>query len=235
MRAVVTGAASGMGRATAERLVREGVEVIAVDLRDPGVAGAQDYVCDVGDPAARERLARDAGAVDYLVNAAGIIHTKPIWEVQVEDWRRLQIVNAESVFFLCQLLGRSIPDGGAIVNLSSVSAKLSATIELASYAATKTTILSITRSFAYALAPRVRVNAICPGIVDTPMQEAVLEEVAPLRGLKPDELSDARTKAVLLGRTSTPDEAATLIWFMLHDAVYMTGQAVNWTGGMITW
>jgi NAD(P)-dependent dehydrogenase (short-subunit alcohol dehydrogenase family) len=137
------------------------------------------------------------------------------------------------VFFLCQLLGRQMPDGGAIVNLSSVSAKLSATIELASYAASKTTILSITRSFAYALAPRVRVNAICPGIVDTPMQEAVLEEVAPLRGLTPQELSDARTKTVLLGRTSTPDECARLVWFLLAEASYMTGQAVNWTGGMV--
>jgi NAD(P)-dependent dehydrogenase (short-subunit alcohol dehydrogenase family) len=233
MRAVVTGAASGIGRATAERLVREGVDVIAVDIREPHVEGTQPYVCDLADAAARERLAELAGGVEYLVNAAGIILTKPIWEVTTDDWRRIQTVNAESVFFLCQLLGRQMPDGGAIVNLSSVSAKLSATIELASYAASKTTILSITRSFAYALAPRVRVNAICPGIVDTPMQEAVLEEVAPLRGLTPQELSDARTKTVLLGRTSTPDECARLVWFLLAEASYMTGQAVNWTGGMV--
>src|SRR6266508_2595524 len=87
MRAVVTGAASGIGRATAERLLREGVEVLAVDIREPAVEGAESYLCDVGDPAARERLAADAGAVDYLVNAAGIILMKPIWEVTVEEWR----------------------------------------------------------------------------------------------------------------------------------------------------
>src|SRR3954467_13404466 len=78
MRAVVTGAASGIGRATAERLLREGVDVIAVDIHEPQVEGAQPYICDLADAAAREQLAAFAGSVDYLVNAAGIILTKPI-------------------------------------------------------------------------------------------------------------------------------------------------------------
>src|SRR5262245_59421583 len=148
MRAVVTGAASGIGRATAERLLLEGVEVIAVDLRETDVEGAQPYLCDVGDPDARERLADYAAAVDYLVNAAGIIQSKSIWDVTVDDWRRIQTVNAESVFFLCQLIGRRMNDGGAIVNLSSSSAKLVQTPEVAPYSSSKTTILGITRNFA---------------------------------------------------------------------------------------
>jgi NAD(P)-dependent dehydrogenase (short-subunit alcohol dehydrogenase family) len=95
----------------------------------------------------------------------------------------MQDVNAEGTFFLCQKIGLRLTPGGAIVNLSSSSAKLARTIEVAAYAASKTTILSITRSFAYALASqRVRVNAIVPGIVDTPMQEDVLERVAPMQG-----------------------------------------------------
>src|SRR6202044_4153267 len=103
-----------------------------------------------------------------------------IFEWPLDDGRRVQAVNAEATFFLCQKVGPRLTPGGAIVNLSSSSAKLATTIEVAAYAASKTTILSVTRSFAYALAPRrVRVNAILPGIVDTPMQDEVLERVAP--------------------------------------------------------
>ena len=127
-------------------------------------------------PQARAKLADWADGANYLVNSAGVILIKPIFELTVEDWRRVQDVNAEATFFLCQKIGPRLAPGGAIVNLSSSSAKLATTIEVAAYAASKTTILSITRSFAYALAPRrVRVNAILPGIVDTPMQEEVLE------------------------------------------------------------
>lgn len=130
-----------------------------------------------------------------------------------------------------------MPDGSAIVNLSSSSAKLTSTVEVAIYAASKTTVTSITRSFAYAFAPRrIRVNAVCPGIVDTPMQDAVLAEVAPLRGLTPEQLSKARTAAVPLARGSSPDECAGLIWFLLSDeAAYMTGQSINFSGGLVTW
>ena len=125
----------------------------------------------------------------------------------------------------------------SIVNLSSSSAKYATTVEVAAYAASKTTILSITRSFAYALAARrVRINAILPGIVDTAMQEEVLAKVAPMRGLTADEWRDARTSAVPLARGASADECAGLIWFLLSDeAAYMTGQAINFTGGLVTW
>jgi NAD(P)-dependent dehydrogenase (short-subunit alcohol dehydrogenase family) len=236
-RAVVTGAASGIGRAAARRLVREGVHVLAVDLRDPGLERSESFVCDVADPTERERLIEAAHGIDYLVNGAGVIELKPIWEFTVGDWRRIQTVNAESVFFLCQGIGPHMRTGGAIVNLSSSSAKLASTTEAAVYAASKTAILSITRSFAYALAQRdIRVNAICPGIVDTPMQDRVIEEVARLRGNTREELAKARNAMVPLGRSSTADECAGLIWFLLSgEAGYMTGQAIDWTGGMVMW
>jgi NAD(P)-dependent dehydrogenase (short-subunit alcohol dehydrogenase family) len=240
--AVVTGAASGIGNAVARRLVREGVGVLAVDI-DAGrleaavPAGCKTLVANLGDPADRARVAAAAEGVDYLVNAAGIIRIQPIFEVTVEDWREILMVNAESTFFLCQAIGPRMRPGGAIVNLSSSSAKLATTTEVAVYAASKTAILSITRSFAYALAPRsVRVNAICPGIIDTPMQDRVLDGVARIRGLTPSELSDARTRTVALGRAASADECAGAIWFLLSDeSAYMTGQAVNFTGGLVTW
>jgi NAD(P)-dependent dehydrogenase (short-subunit alcohol dehydrogenase family) len=240
-RGVVTGAASGIGRATAERLLREDVSVLGVDRDEAGLhavaeAGADVLVADLALPGERERVAEAAAGADYLVNAAGIIRLKPILEFTVEDWRDIFTINAESIFFLCQQIGPQLREGGAIVNLSSSSAKLATTTEACVYAASKATILSVTRSFAYALAPRVRVNAICPGIVDTPMQEKVLDEVAPVRGISREELEEARTRTVPLGRSSPAEECAGLIWFMLSDqSAYMTGQAINWTGGMVTW
>ena len=241
-RGIVTGAGSGIGKAVVLRMLREGVEALAVDI-DAGKlsqlenAGCETLVADITDPEVRVRLADWADGANYLVNSAGVIMIKPIFDVTVDDWRRLQTINAEATFFLCQQIGPRLRPGGAIVNLSSSSAKFATTVEVAAYAASKTTILSITRSFAYALASRpVRVNAILPGIVDTPMQEEVLERVAPMRGLTPQELHHARTKLVPLGRGSSPEECAGLIWFLLSDeAAYMTGQAINFTGGLVTW
>jgi NAD(P)-dependent dehydrogenase (short-subunit alcohol dehydrogenase family) len=241
-RALVTGAASGIGRAVVKRLVAEGVSVLAVDidaarLEQLGVGQTQTLAADLADPVERARVA-DAGAgADYLVNAAGIIRLKPILEITLEDLRDVYAVNVEAVWMLCQAIGQSMPSGGAIVNLSSSSAKLATTTEAAAYASSKAAVLSITRSFAYAYAPRqVRVNAVCPGIIDTPMQERVLEEVAARRGLPVDELRQARTRMVPLERAASAEECAGLIWFLLSDeSAYMTGQAINFSGGLVMW
>jgi len=241
-RGIVTGAARGIGKAAALRMRAEGVSVLAVDRDAEGLealaaAGCETMVADLAEPAERDRLAERGVDCDQLVNAAGIVLIKPITEVTVEDWRRVQTINAEAIFFLCQKIGPRMKPGGAIVNLSSSSAKLASTIEVAAYAASKTTILSITRSFAHALAARpVRVNAICPGIVDTPMQETVLADIGPLRGMSAAELNAARIRNVPLGRSASPEECAGLIWFLLSkESGYMTGQAINYTGGMVTW
>ncbi|MET0771992.1 MAG: SDR family NAD(P)-dependent oxidoreductase [Candidatus Limnocylindrales bacterium] len=241
-RAVVTGAARGIGLAIARRLLQEGASVLAIDLDGEGLKavaaeGAETLIADVADPAGREAIAAAAGEPRYLVNAAGILFVRSIWEVALEDWRRLYAVNVEGTFFLCQALGQRMPSGGAIVNLSSSSAKASGTVEVTPYSSSKAAVLGITRSFAYALAPRnVRVNAICPGIIDTPMQDKVLEQVAPLRGMTAEELAVGRLKTVPLGRVGTPEETAALTWFLLSDdAAYMTGQAVNLTGGLVMW
>ena len=241
-RAVVTGAASGIGQAVVRRLLREGATVLAVDINEAGLApvvaeGAIPVAASVADPDGRAAIAAAAGEIDYLVNAAGILFVRDIWEVGLEEWRRLYAVNVEGTFFTIQALGRSIRPGGAIVNLSSSSAKLSSTVEVTPYSSSKATILGITRSFAYVLAKRdVRCNAICPGIIDTPMQDKVLEQVAPLRGATVEELSKSRLTAIPLGRAASADETAGAIWFLLSDeSRYMTGQAVNFTGGLVMW
>ena len=238
----MTGAAGGIGRAVTERLLHERVDVLAVDvdrtrLKDIAALGCDVFVADLADDEQRTKLAAVAEGFDYLVNAAGILFVKPIFGVTVEEWRTIQAVNVESVFFLCQRIGARLNPGGAVVNLSSSSAKLATSIDVAPYAASKTAILSITRSFAYALADRrVRVNAVCPGIVETDMQERFLEGVSQERGMSPTELDAQRKKAVPLGRGASAAECAGLIWFLLSDeAAYMTGQAINFTGGAVNW
>ena len=241
-RAVVTGAASGIGRATALLLLEGGTDVVAVDRDAAGLsvvadAGAQPVVCDVTGSAARARLVDAAGpACDHLVNAAGIIRLATLDAVTEDDWEETMAVNARALFFLCQAFVPRLRAGGAVVNVASAGGKTGSTHEAAVYCASKAAVLSLTRSFAHAYAARgVRVNAVCPGLVDTPMNDVVLQGVAPLRGLEPAEYGRTRLGAVPLGRLADPREVAAVIVFLLSDASsYMTGQSVNVTGGMVT-
>lgn len=238
--AVVTGAASGIGRACADRILREGVSVLAVDRDDAGLGhfrqqGVATLVADLAAEPERDRVVAAATGARYLVNAAGVIRLRPILESGVADMRAIYPVNVEAVWDLTSRLGRAMPRGGAIVNIGSFAAKVASTIECAVYASSKAAVLSITRSFAYAFAPEgVRVNAVVPGIIDTPMQDQVIEKVAEFRHTTPGELARTRNATVPLGRTGTPQECAGIIWFLLSaEADYMTGQAINITGGQI--
>ena len=241
-RAVVTGAGRGMGRATALRLIDEGARVVAVDidataLKEVAARGAEAVAADLADPAERRRVldAALASRVDYLVNAAAILGPRPFWEVDEEHFRRVFAVNLESAWFLSLGLGQRLVEGGAIVNFSSPSARLAGTVEAAVYAATKTAIQSMTRSFAHALAPRsVRVNAISPGIIDTPMQQEALDAVASTRGIDRAELDAQRRRLVPLGRWGTPEEIAGIVAWLLSDAAaYITGQCIYVDGGYV--
>jgi NAD(P)-dependent dehydrogenase (short-subunit alcohol dehydrogenase family) len=241
-RAIVTGAASGIGLATVRRLVAEGLDVVGADLNAEVVTvmeshGAVGVAADVGSASGRATILESAGDANYLVNCAGVIRVAPILEASPTDWHAIFAVNAEAVFFLCQAFGARVAAGGAIVNISSSAAKLATTTEVAIYAASKAAVLSISRSFAYALAARnVRVNAVCPGIVDTPMERGLLRQVAQDRDVTVADLESARHKTIPLGRAATPDEIAEVIWFLLSDrASFMTGQSVNVTGGQVVW
>ena len=238
--AVVTGAASGIGRACARRIHREGFRVLAVDKNEAGLEefraqGVATLAADLASESERDRVVAAGTGARYLVNAAGVIRLRPILESGVADMRAIYPVNVEAVWDLTSRLGRVMPRGGAVVNLSSFSAKIASTIECAVYASSKAAVLSITRSFAHAFAPQgVRVNAVVPGIIDTPMQDEVLAKVAEFRHMEPDEVSRTRNATMPLGRTGTPEDCAGIIWFLLSaEAAYMTGQAVNITGGQI--
>ena len=243
---VVTGAASGIGRATALHLLHDGVAVIAVDINPAAAdelqsAGAQFVQADVASPEGRAAVAAAARALprglSHVVNAAGVIDVTAPLRVTVEGFRRVFSVNVEGLYFLTQELEPLLNDGASIVNLSSSSAKLTTTVEVAPYAASKAAVLSLTRTLALTLAPRrIRVNAICPGIVDTPMERSVLAGVGAVRGIPVDQLSEGRDASVPLGRGSAPEEVAGAIAFLLSDAAaYITGEAMNFSGGQVVW
>ena len=183
------------------------------EFRAQGVA---TLVADLASESERDRVVAAATGARYLVNAAGVIRLRPILESGVADMRAIYPVNVEAVWDLTSRLGRAMPRGGAVVNLGSFSAKIASTIECAVYASSKAAVLSITRSFAYAFAPQgVRVNAVVPGIIDTPMQDEVLAKVAEFRHMQPDEVSRTRNATVPLGRTGSPEDCAGIIWFLL--------------------
>jgi NAD(P)-dependent dehydrogenase (short-subunit alcohol dehydrogenase family) len=228
--AIVTGAGSGIGQAVAQQLLGAGARVTAVDINEAGLtpvadAGATPLVVDLADPEQRDRVVQAArnDPPHALVNAAAILQVIPLADVDPDVFRRHFTVNVEAV------------EGGSIVNFSSPSARWAYTLETAVYGATKTAIQGVTRSFAIHLAPRgIRVNAISPGITDTPMQEKVLREVSRLRGLDYDQLSASRTDLVPLKRSAPPSEMASVVVWMLSDtAAYVTGQTIYVDGGYI--
>jgi NAD(P)-dependent dehydrogenase (short-subunit alcohol dehydrogenase family) len=248
MHVLVTGAGSGIGQATALLLLERGHTVLATDLVDGALAsvaeaGARVLATDLADAPGRSRLleALDAGPPpDGLVNAAGRMVVRPIDEVSVDDFRSVFATNVESTFFLCQAMGSRMPVGGSVVNFSSPSAKFVATTEAAVYAATKAAIAQVTRSFAMAYASRpggpIRVNALSPGITDTPMQSGVLDEVSRSRGIPREELERTRLATVPMRRTAAPAEmAGWVMWLLSEEARYMTGQVLNVDGGMVMW
>lgn len=244
--AVVTGGAQGIGLAIARRFVREGSRVAVVDRNEMAVGKLSaaerelGLVADLGDSEARKSIvaavSADLGPIDVLVNCHGICLTESMMDVSEEGWQRTHDVNAGSTFFLIQEVARGmIPRAkGAIVNLASNSAFLPKTEQIA-YAASKAAIVSLTRSTAAALGPHgIRVNAIAPGVIPTPMTEGIAEARAQIRGRTKEEMLEMFAPQTALRRLGTPDEVANAALFLVSDeASYITGQTLEVCGGLL--
>ncbi|ADB49452.1 SDR family NAD(P)-dependent oxidoreductase [Conexibacter woesei] len=240
-RVVVTGAASGIGKATALILRARGSEVVAVDVNEAGLAaaaaaGCETVVCDIAQEDERARLHAAAGEVDGLVNGAGIIRVVAIPDVTDADWDAIFAVNVKALFFLARDFGLRMGEGAAIVNVASVSAKDNSTTEVLPYGSSKAAVHAITRGLANHLGPAgVRVNAVLPGIIDTPMQDNLVVDIAAIRGVDPAALHRQRLQTIALqNRAGSPEDTADVIAFLLSSAArYVTGQALAVDGGQI--
>jgi NAD(P)-dependent dehydrogenase (short-subunit alcohol dehydrogenase family) len=233
--AVVTGADSGIGRATAVRLLAEGATVFAVDLHhtqpwpDPAAERLRLLDLDVADPAAPERLAARLRAetqhVDVLANVAGILHIAPFLEVGREDWDRVLAVNLTGVFFLSQAVARIMVDkqtAGRIVNVSSVHAVVSEP-NAAPYTATKGGLEAMTRTMASELAPHgITVNCVRPGATRTRMSEPIYTE----------QIVRSLLAKIPLRTIAPPEWVASAICYLASDeACYTTGACLDVDGG----
>jgi NAD(P)-dependent dehydrogenase (short-subunit alcohol dehydrogenase family) len=221
--AVITGGMSGLGAATAGRLREDGLKVIVVDLA-PGA----DVRLDVTDAAAVSAAMTEIGAVDVLVNSAGIVGpNKPLWEIADDEWAGTFAVNVNGTFNFCRAAVPGMRDRGwgRIVNFASMAGK-DGNPNMAAYSASKAAVIALTKSLGKELATQgVLVNAIAPAVIATPMNALT----------SPDVLEHI-TSLIPMKRIGRPEEVAELVAFLASDRVsFSTGAVYDISGGRATY
>lgn len=243
-RAVVSGAASGIGEAIVRRFRQEGASVLAIGLQPERLealardSGAEWHACDISDEAAvQAAIARGAaggGRVDIVVNSAGIVHGDDVAEIDDALWSRALDVNLTGVMRVCRaalpLMRRQ--RGGAIVNVASVAA-FNASPGMASYSASKAGLVALTRAIANRYGQDgIRANCLCPGWVRTPMSEQEMRDLARANGSTAEAEFAALTRSISLQRIASPAEMASCALFLASDdASFVTGAVLVADGG----
>jgi NAD(P)-dependent dehydrogenase (short-subunit alcohol dehydrogenase family) len=249
--AIVTGAGRGIGRATALELARMGADVVVAELDRATAEATAAEVRKLGQNALvvatdvtkradlvalAERTRAELGRIDVLVNNAGIYRAAATLDVTEEHWDAVMAINARAVFFASQavLPAMIARRSGAIISVASMAGKIGSRTNLP-YNASKAAVISITKSLALAhAADGIRVNCVCPGFVETDMWTVVAREQGALLGMSAEEFTRQRRAQVPLGRMERPEDVAGVIGFLASSrAEYMTGQAINVTGGLV--
>jgi D-sorbitol dehydrogenase (acceptor) len=247
--AILTGAASGIGEAVAERYLQEGARCVLVDVKSPDAICAglakrhPEHVhvvqADVTQRAGIARIVGQAlerfGGIDILFNNAAIFDMRPLLDESWDTFDKLFAVNVKGMFFLMQAVAQRMVDqgrGGKIINMSSQAGRRGEAL-VSHYCATKAAVLSYTQSAALALAPhRINVNGIAPGVIDTPMWEQVDALFARYEHRPLGEKKRLVGEAVPLGRMGLPaDLTGAALFLASSDADYITAQTLGVDGG----
>jgi NAD(P)-dependent dehydrogenase (short-subunit alcohol dehydrogenase family) len=247
--AVVTGGGGGIGAAICRALAEEGAPVavcdsrmdaakaVADELRGRG-GSAEAWCFDVTDRAAVEKAAAAVeaafGPLSIWVNNAGISRIVPFLECTDETWDRTIAVNLRGAFIGCQAaIRRMLPRSrGSIINMSSQSGK-TGNSHYAAYCASKFGVIGLTQSLAVEFAKSgVRVNAVCPGVVFTPLWDGMVDDYARKRDMRAEDVKPYLASRIPMGRLCAPEDVARSVVFLASDdASYITGQALNVAGG----
>ena len=249
--AVVTGGGSGIGTAICKAFSGEGAAVVVSDLIREGAERVAEEICgavgkavvkvfDVTDVDAVERAATEVeyelGPISIWVNNAGVSYVVPFLECTGDQWERTLSVNLTGTYNGCRAaISRMLPRRhGVVLNMSSQSGKVG-TSHYAAYCASKFGVIGLTQSLAMEFAHQgIRVNALCPGVVMTPMWEGMLDRYANKHCLKPEEVRPYLENKIPLHRLCEPEDVAQCAVFLASDAAtYITGQSVNISGGSV--
>ena len=248
--AIVTGGGSGIGRGVCLRYAQEGAKVVAADLNgDAALAVAREIDASGGASTGMsvdvrnqdqvksmvERAVETFGGVDVLVNNAGVGKIIPFFETTEADWDFMFDVNCKGLLWCSQAVAKQMIEqgrGGKIINLASQAGRRGEALVLA-YCASKACVISMNQSMALALAPhKINVNAIAPGIVDTPFWDEVDRQFAKLLKMEIGEPKRTFTQSIPMGRIEQPDDVAGAAVFLASsDADYITQQCLNVDGG----
>jgi 2-keto-3-deoxy-L-fuconate dehydrogenase len=239
--ALVTAAAQGIGRATAEAFVREGAQVFAADINEATltqVTGVKPLRLDVTKPDMIAECAAAIGGLDILFNCAGFVHPGSILECTEEDWDFGMTLNVRSMFRLIKafLPGMITRGGASIVNVSSVAGSVKGVPNRFVYSVTKAAVVGLTKSVAADfLKQKIRCNAICPGTVDSPSLAQRIASQAQAEGKTAPEIRETFVARQPMGRLGRPEEIAALAVYLASDeSAFTTGQIHvidgGWTG-----
>ena len=246
--AIITGAASGIGKAIAKSYVEKGVRVAIADINLPAAQKAAleigsttlAVIVDVKERDSVEAMVSEVektlGSPTILVNNAGISSVSPFLDCTEETWDRTIDINLKGTFNCCQAVIRRMQPNktGSIINISSQSGK-SGNSQYAAYCASKFGIIGLTQSLAIEFAKEgIRANAICPGVVMTPLWDDMMADYAKKRNLTPEQVKPYLESKIPMGKLCSEQDVANMALFLASDeSKYITGQSLNVSGGAI--